>query len=505
MTDGEGSEPVVASAKDASPDTTEGVPQTQSVGTAASRGFLWANVGVFTRYASALVLAAVLARALNATDYAVMVTLMIVTFYFDNALDLGMGAALIYEQEDGVTERVQVAFTANVLVTGVLAVLAFFVAPLITRYYHLAGYDNVFRLLTLVVILSGLTTIPWALLMRGMDFRARAAVEVSRDLTRFFVTIGLVALGFDVWGVISGLVAAYFVWFALTWLFIKFKPVLHWDTAIVKELFAYAWRMAGTRFLGVLALNGDYLVVGNRRRDEYPLYYQAFRLPEFIMGAQLNAMSAVLFPMYSRIRSEGKVPMSQALYKALRLVALFSIPTGIGLALVSRDAIWIMYGTHNHVAVRTMELLSLAGCVVGIGFASGDLLFALGRPGVMVRINGAMVPIMLTAMWFVSPHGIIWVATVHLATGVVFQIIRQLVVNRIVAASGREVLLSLLPGVTISAMILLFALPVRLLTSSSLLSLIAIFVAGCVGAMVGLGISPTSRSEIRDVVTKVRG
>ncbi|MGB6058923.1 MAG: oligosaccharide flippase family protein [Microthrixaceae bacterium] len=484
MTDGEGSE---------------------SVGTAASRGFLWANVGVFTRYMSALVLAAVLARGLTSTDYAVMVTLMIVTFYFDNALDLGMGAALIYEQETGITERVQVAFTANVVITGVLAVLAFFVAPLITGFYHLDGYDTVFRLLAVVVVLSGLTTIPWALFMRGMNFKARAAVEVARDLTRFFVTIGLVALNFDVWGVISGLIAAYGVWFVLTWTIIRFKPVLRWDGVIVKELFSYAWRMAGTRLLGVLALNGDYLVVGNRRRDEYPLYYQAFRLPEFIMGAQLNAMSAVLFPMYSRIRAEGKTPMSQALYKALRLVALFSIPTGIGLALVSRDAIWVMYGTHSHVAVRTMELLSLAGCAVGIGFASGDLLFALGRPGIMVRINGVMVPLMLTAMWFVSPHGIIWVATVHLVTQVVFQTIRQVVVDRIVDASTAEVIRSLLPGVTIAAAILVFALPVRLLTSSGFGSLVLIVLAGVIGAGAGLALSPTSRYEARDVVAKVRG
>ena len=98
----------------------------QSLGTKASRGFLWANVGIFTRYATALVLAAVLARVLPTADYAVMVTLMLITFYFDNALDLGMGAALVYEQEEGVSERVQVAFSANVLLGVVLAAVAFF-------------------------------------------------------------------------------------------------------------------------------------------------------------------------------------------------------------------------------------------------------------------------------------------------------------------------------------------------------------------------------------------
>lgn len=490
----------------------EGTAAGQSVATAASRGFLWANVGVVTRYISALILAALLARHLDTLDYKVMVTLMIFTFYFDNALDLGMGAALVYEQEEGVTERVQVAFTANVILAVFLAAVAFFVAPVITTLYHLEGYVLIFRLLAVIVLLSGLTTIPWALLMRGMDFRARAAVEVSRDMTRFVLTVGLVALGLEAWAILLGLIAAYAVWLTGTWLAIRFRPVIRWDAKIMKELFAYAWRMAGTRLLGVLALNGDYLIVGNRttRRDQYgqdemSLYYQAFRLPEFILGAQLNAMSAVLFPMYSRIRSEGKMAMSDALYRALRLIALFSIPTGIGLALVARDAILVMYGTPSPVAIRTMELLSIAGCFVGVGFASGDLLFAIGKPGVMARINVVMVPTMLIAMWIVAPYGIVWVATVHLVTAAVFQTARQLIVNRIVGASTLETARCLVPSLIISAFVLLFALPVRLLTGTGFVSMLAIVAAGVVGGALGLVVSPSARHELSDVMAKVRG
>ena len=107
----------------AEPASEEPSPDEPSLGTTASRGFLWANLGIFTRYVTALILAAVLARVLSPVDYAVMVTLMLITFYFDNALDLGMGAALVYEQEEGVSERVQVAFTANVGLGAVLAAL----------------------------------------------------------------------------------------------------------------------------------------------------------------------------------------------------------------------------------------------------------------------------------------------------------------------------------------------------------------------------------------------
>lgn len=476
-----------------------------SLGTTASRGFLWANVGVATRYVSALLLAALLARMLDPTAYAVMVTLMVVTYYLDNALDLGMGAALVYEQERGITDRVRVAFTTNVGVATVLAALTFLGAPLITSFFDLPGYTNVFRCLAIIVMLSGITTIPWALFMREMDFRKRAVVEVARDLTRFVVTVGLVVAGFEVWGVLAGMLCAYAVWMSSTWYVMRFRPTLRWDGGIARELFAYAWRMAGTRLLGVLSLNGDFVIVGNRNPGQYPLYYQAFRLPEFVMGAQLNAMSAVLFPMYARIRSEGKMAMRDALYRALRLVALFSIPVGVGLALVARDAMSVMYGTELPVSVRSMEVLSLTGCVVGLGYATGDLLYAIGRPGVMVRINGIMVPIMLIAMWMVAPEGIVWVATVHLVVAIVFTFVRQMVVNRIVSARGRSVLGALVPALVVTACVVAFGLPVRLVTDTGFVSMLAIVAAGTVGGGVGLLVSRSARAELSDLVAKLRG
>ena len=476
-----------------------------SLGTTAARGFLWANVGIVVRYGSGLVLAAVLARALSPAAYAVMVTLMIVTFYFDNALDLGMGAALVYEQEEGITRRVQVAFTANVALAAVLAAVAFLAAPLVVGYFDHEGATAIFRCLAVVVLLSGLTTVPWALFTREMDFRTRSGVEVCRDMTRLAVTIGLVLAGVEAWAVIIGMIAAYSVWMVLTWVLVKFRPRPAWDRRIVRELWSYAWKMAGTRLLGILSLNGDYLVVGNRNPRQYPLYYQAFRLPEVVMGGQLNAMSAVLFPMYSRIRADGEDALRSAMYAALRLVALFSVPVGVGLALVARDSMLLMYGRAVPAGVTTMELIALTGCVVGIGFATGDLLFALGRPGVMVRLNAVMVPSMLLAMWLVAPRGIVWVAVVHLVTAVVFTGARQLIVNRIVGASVGEVLRSLVPGLVVAAFVLAAGLPVRLVTPQALWSLVAVVAAGAAGGAVGVALYRPARDELAGLVAKIRG
>ncbi|MFM7508867.1 MAG: oligosaccharide flippase family protein, partial [Actinomycetota bacterium] len=217
----------------------------QSLGTTASRGFLWANVGIFTRYVHAIVLAAVLARILPPADYAVMVTLLLLVFFFDNALDLGMGAALVYEQESGVSERVQVAFSANVVLGAVLGVVALLVAPVVGWYFQAESYVGVFRLFAVVVVLSALNTVPWSLFMRDMDFRRRSVVEVTRDVTRTGLTIALAVAGYGAWSVVIGFIASNAITLVLTWWLLRFWPTLQWNWRIIRELFDYAWKVAG--------------------------------------------------------------------------------------------------------------------------------------------------------------------------------------------------------------------------------------------------------------------
>jgi len=476
----------------------------QSLGTTASRGFLWANVGIFTRYVLAIVLAAVLARILPPADYAVMVTLLLLVFYFDNALDLGMGAALVYEQESGVSERVQVAFSANVVLGAVLGVVALLVAPVVGWYFQAESYVGVFRLFAVVVVLSALNTVPWSLFMRDMDFRRRSVVEVTRDVTRTGLTIALAVAGYGAWSVVIGFIASNAITLVLTWWLLRFWPTLQWNWRIIRELFDYAWKVAGNRVLSVLALNGDYFIVGNRNNAQYATYYQAFKLPEFVMGAQLNALSAVLFPMFARIRSEGLGALREGMYKALRLVAIFSFPVGVGLALVARDAFTLLFGNADPVGIQTMEVLSLTGAVVGLGFANGDLLMAINRPGVLLRINSVMVPLMLVTMWFVAPAGVVWVAVVHLGIQTVFLTIRQVIVDGLIGARHLDALKCLGPGLVVVCCVSALGLPARILTPGGWWSMLVIVVAGAAGGLVSLAV-PAVRSEITEVVARVRG
>jgi lipopolysaccharide exporter len=112
---------------------------------------------------------------------------------------------------------------------------------------------------------------------------------------------------------------------------------------------------------------------------------------------------------------------------------------------------------------------------------------------------------MLTGMWLVADNGVVWVAVVHLAVAAVFTLVRQIVVNRIVEAKASAVLASLGPGAIVGASVLAFALPVRLLSEPGFVSMLGIVAAGALGGVVGLALSRQARSEVQDLVAKLRG
>ena len=122
-----------------------------------------------------------------------------------------------------------------------------------------------------------------------------------------------------------------------------------------------------------------------------------------------------------------------------------------------------------------------------------------------MRLNLAMVPLMLVSMWFVAPHGIVWVAVVHLCIQIVFVGVRQLIVDRIISVRTAQALACLVPGLVVTFGVVALALPVRLLSSEGFVSLVAILAAGTLGAVAALAIYAPARRELFDLISKVRG
>src|SRR5687768_15103858 len=91
----------------------------------------------------------VLARLLVPADFGVVAAILVLLGFLELAGDAGMKASVVYEQEAGITRRVQTAFTVSLLASVVLAAAGVLLAPVIAGFFRMEDHVGLFRLASL--------------------------------------------------------------------------------------------------------------------------------------------------------------------------------------------------------------------------------------------------------------------------------------------------------------------------------------------------------------------
>lgn len=457
----------------------------------AAGGFVWALAGFALMQIGGFATYTIASRVLGSEGLGVVATFLTVFFYADVLLDVGMGASLIYEQEEGQSDRVRLAFTVNTLAATVVATAVLVFAPAIASFFSLEDEVNLFRLLAILVFAKGLNQIPDALLRRDIAFKKRLLADFTRSLGRFAIAASLLLAGYGVPAMVVGIVVSEVAAVAVTWWLVRFRPGFNFDRTIAGEMLRYGAAVFGSRLTGMLWLNGDYLVISNHfggKSKQMGDYYTAFRLPELIIGSVYALFSSVAFPTYSAAREVGEQKLRQASLRSLRLLTLFGFTVGIGLSLIASDFIPRWFGNDYLGAVRPMEIFGVAAGFAGIGFASGDLYAAVGKPRLGLYFNLAGAPILIGGFLLVVDRGVAAVAIVHVIVIVPYAIFRMEVANRLIGTTWGDNLRAVRAAAVASAGLIVLALPVRLLLGSGIPRLGAIVVAGTAGVVGGLAI-----------------
>lgn len=484
---------------------TGGSPVAGLRGTAV-RSFGWAAVSLGGSRLLVFLTTLLLARLLAPADFGLVAAGLVIVTFLEIALDLGVGSSLVYEQETGITGRVHTAFLLNVLVAVTLAGAGVLATPLITRFFHTEGQEALIRVLFGYLVIRGAGQIQDAVLKRDLRFRERAWSELAGGAVRAGVSVALAAAGYGAWAIVWGLLVGELLATAVRWIQLGFRPRLRLDLPAARTLMRFGLAVTALRVLSTASNNADYLVVG-RYLDVTALgyYLMSYRLPELVIANAYWVLSSVAFPLYARARGAGPEAFRSAVLRTLRLVTLFGFVAGVGLALLARDAVLVLLSPTWAPAITPMVLISLALGASAVEYASGDVFPAVGRPGLLVRLNVPLAVVKLAGFVLAAPYGIVAVAAVHLGFSVVYAVIRLAVANRVVGLRFREDLAAMAPAAWVVGGMLACALPVRLLTEPGLGALLLISAAAAAGgtAAVALGARSTV-GELRDLVRAAR-
>jgi len=303
---------------------------------ATIKGTAWNYVTFALSKGVTFIATLILARLLTPNEFGLMALGLIVIGFLDTFRGMGVENVIIYKQEN-IEHNSNVAFTLGLIINSTISITTFLIAPFVATFFEDPRMTDILRALSVVFVIWGIGNIHAARLKKEMRFRQTLLPELGKSTAKAIVSIGMALLGYGVWSLVWGQIAANVVASSLYWLSYRWRPHLDLDLDTSRELLGYSSQIVLIAFMGMISSNIDYMIVGKRLGSENLGYYtMAFRVPELLILSTCYIVSNALFPAYSKVQNDQKT-LQKGFLLSLSYVALFTVPVGVGIMIVTRN------------------------------------------------------------------------------------------------------------------------------------------------------------------------
>jgi PST family polysaccharide transporter len=453
----------------------------------------WSTLAFLGGRAATFASLLVVARLVSPAQFGVVAGILAYLAILELAADLGMRATVIYEQEEGITRRVDVAYTLNLVLAVVLTLVGVALAPFVADFFGAGEETGLFRLAALNLLVGGLGNVHDGLLVREMAFRRRTVPLLARGVVRALVTVALAVAGLDADALVAGLLAGSVAWTLALWVLAPGRPHLCWDPRIVRSMLAYGMGAVSLQLIASVGSKVDVTIIGRALGSRaLGVYALAYRIPELVVESVAWNVSAVAFPALSSRHAEDRGGVAGTALGLLRWQAVYALPATAGLALLAGPIVAVLLGPDWDGAAEVLAAIAVAEAFAISVFPLGDAFRATGRQAPWIGLQLCSIVLLVGTLLLAAQWGLGAVAWARAGETAVFAVAVLFLSRRVLGVPMLAVLGALGPGLVAALGVVLGAGAVRLvLTGDGAGVLVAGIAAGVLGAVLALrGLAP---------------
>ena len=354
----------------------------------------------------------ILARLLDPTDFGLVGMVTAITGVLDLFRDFGLSAASV--QRAVVTEeQTSTLFWVNVLVGGILTLLALALAPFVGTFYHEPRLFWVTSIVAIGFILNGAGIQHSALLQRQMRFTALAIIDISSLMIGVSIAIGMAEAGYGYWALVANMVSYTFTTTLGLWLATKWIPGMPRKRVGIRSMLRFGGTMTLHGLVLYVTFNLDKILLGRFWGAEaIGIYGRASQLVGVPVDNLNSAVGAVAFAALSRLQDDPE-RLKRYFIRGYSLVVTLTLPITIACALFSDDLIPVLLGPKWKDAAEIFRILAPTILVFAIANPLGWLLNSLGLVERSLKIALVFAPFMILGYAIGLPYGPVGVALAY--------------------------------------------------------------------------------------------
>jgi teichuronic acid exporter len=380
-----------------------------------TKGMIWSAIDKFAMHGGQLVIGIVLARILMPEDFGLIGMLSIFIAISQSFIDSGMGSGLI-QKKNRTNKDFSTVFIFNFVISVVCYGILYLSAPYIAGFYSMPKLELLVKILSINIVISSLAIVQRSKLTIEIDFKTIAKVRVISILTSGIISIILAYIGWGVWALVMQRMVSSIVSVILFWILSKWNFSLTFSRQSFKELFGFGSKLL-IQGLYAQAMREVYNITIGKAYSASDLgyYTRAKSFAEITAGTVTGILHQVTFPVLASLQDDRE-RMISVYSRLIRMTAFFVIPAMTMLSLLAEPLVIILLTDKWIPVIVLLQWMSFARIIYPISGINMNILNAVGRSDLFLKVDLSKFPIMILALIITIPLGVKAMVIGHVVT-----------------------------------------------------------------------------------------
>jgi PST family polysaccharide transporter len=318
-----------------------------------------------------------LASLLGPRDFGVVSLALLYVTFLQLFLDQGFATAII-QRQNLEREHLDSVFLINLLLSLGLVAISLLLGRAWASINGAPEIATISAVLSLSLVMQGMTLVPVALLTRQMNFKSLSIRTNASTIIGGVVGILAALAGFGVWSLVCQRLLSDLISLVLVWNMSSWRPSFKFSWKHIRELMGFSLG----NFLTQLALFADLqagsVVLGALFGPAaVGLYRAADRIMNSVVAMAVSSVQHVSLPQFSRFQEQPQ-ELRNSVRICIQMSAWISLPALAGVIAISRSLMDTM-GPNWAPATGALRVLCVFGMAIVLTCFTVPLMQARGK------------------------------------------------------------------------------------------------------------------------------
>ena len=372
----------------------------------AFKGFAWSVTDKLVSQLGYLIVTIYLARLIGPESFGLIGMLTIFMILAESVVRGGFTQALVQRSHQLTEDDASTIFYVN-LGWGVFMYAILYVsAPWISQFFREPELIDISRTLFLVIITNSFGVVVRAKLIIKVDFKSQAIASGIATIVSAVIAIYLARTGYSYWALVWLIISKSVFESIGMGLCCRWLPKWHFSVDSFRALFKFGSYLMIAGFVATLVNNLYVALIGRFYNATQVGYFtQATNLSNYLSQFISSSLQGVTYPIMTSIK-EDRARLVNVYKQLISITMLVSLPLLVGFAAVSEDFVRIFLGDEWMPVAPALLALSIARTITPISSINMNILNAIGRSDLFLKVDLAKLPISIGALFIALPYGI---------------------------------------------------------------------------------------------------